>query len=204
VGYQAASALAYAHRQGIVHRDIKPSNLLFDETGTVWGTDFGLAKAADQKDLTRTGDILGTLRYLPPEAFEGTSDTRGDVYSLSLTLYELATLRPAFGERGATSSSSRSRRESPSRSAACAVQLTCNLSLLEEASTDRREAGSFWLQFLERDIPTEAGVVGQPHLAGTARGVQASQRVAVVRMGHMEGRAQQNVPGRRWCGEAGQ
>jgi WD40 repeat protein/serine/threonine protein kinase len=98
VGYQVAGALAYAHRQGIVHRDIKPSNLLLDEAGTVWITDFGLAKAADQQDLTRTGDIPGTLRYLPPEAFEGKSDARGDVYSLGLTLYELAALRPAFAE----------------------------------------------------------------------------------------------------------
>jgi WD40 repeat protein/serine/threonine protein kinase len=98
VGYQVAGALAYAHRQGIIHRDIKPSNLLLDEAGTVWITDFGLAKAADQQDLTRTGDIPGTLRYLPPEAFDGKGDARGDVYSLGLTLYELAALRPAFAE----------------------------------------------------------------------------------------------------------
>jgi WD40 repeat protein/serine/threonine protein kinase len=98
VGYQVAGALAYAHRQGIVHRDIKPSNLLLDQAGTVWITDFGLAKSADQQHLTQTGDIVGTLRYLPPEAFEGKSDARGDVYSLGLTLYELAALRPAFAE----------------------------------------------------------------------------------------------------------
>jgi WD40 repeat protein/serine/threonine protein kinase len=96
VGEQVAGALAYAHKQGIVHRDIKPSNLLLDMTGTVWVTDFGLAKADDQQQLTHTGDILGTLRYIPPEAFEGQSDGRGDVYSLGLTLYELAALRPAF------------------------------------------------------------------------------------------------------------
>jgi WD40 repeat protein/serine/threonine protein kinase len=96
MGYQVAGALAYAHRQGIVHRDIKPSNLLLDEAGTVWITDFGLAKAADQQDLTHTGDVVGTLRYLPPEAFDGHSGARGDIYSLGLTLYELAALRPAF------------------------------------------------------------------------------------------------------------
>ncbi len=64
----------------------------------MWVTDFGLAKVADQKDLTATGDVLGTLRYMPPEAFEGRYDARGDVYSLGLTLYELLALRPAFDE----------------------------------------------------------------------------------------------------------
>ena len=86
-------------RQGILHRDIKPSNLLLDTAGTVWVTDFGLAKADDQQNLTHTGDILGTLRYMPPEAFDGQADARGDVYSLGLTLYELLALRPAFDEK---------------------------------------------------------------------------------------------------------
>ena len=67
--------------------------------GTVWVTDFGLAKADDQQNLTHTGDILGTLRYMPPEAFEGKADARGDVYALGLTLYELLALRPAFDEK---------------------------------------------------------------------------------------------------------
>jgi WD40 repeat protein len=98
IGVQVAEALEYAHRQGVLHRDIKPSNLLLDTRGTVWVTDFGLAKADDQQNLTHTGDILGTLRYMPPEAFEGKSDARGDVYSLGLTLYELLAFRPAFDE----------------------------------------------------------------------------------------------------------
>src|SRR5207253_2649507 len=67
--------------------------------GTVWITDFGLAKAEGAENLTHTGDILGTLRYMPPEAFEGRADARGDVYSLGLTLYELLALRPAFDEK---------------------------------------------------------------------------------------------------------
>jgi tetratricopeptide (TPR) repeat protein len=99
VGVQVAEALDYAHKQGVVHRDVKPSNLLLDARGTVWVTDFGLAKAGDQHDLTHTGDILGTLRYMPPEAFEGKSDSRGDIYSLGLTLYEMLAFRPAYEER---------------------------------------------------------------------------------------------------------
>jgi WD40 repeat protein/serine/threonine protein kinase len=99
IGIQVADALEYAHKQGVQHRDIKPSNLLLDTQGTVWVTDFGLAKAEDQPNLTHTGDILGTLRYMPPEAFEGKTDVRGDVYSLGLTLYEMLAFRPAFDEK---------------------------------------------------------------------------------------------------------
>jgi serine/threonine protein kinase len=99
IGVQVAGALEYAHQQGVLHRDIKPSNLLLDRRTTVWVTDFGLAKASDSDDLTHTGDVLGTLRYMPPEAFEGHSDARSDLYSLGLTLYELLAFRPAFDEK---------------------------------------------------------------------------------------------------------
>jgi eukaryotic-like serine/threonine-protein kinase len=99
IGLQVAEALEYAHKQGVLHRDIKPSNLLLDTQGTVWVTDFGLAKADVQQDLTHTGDILGTLRYMPPEGFEGKTDARSDVYSLGLTLYEMLACRPAFDEK---------------------------------------------------------------------------------------------------------
>lgn len=96
VGMQAALAVHYAHRQGTLHRDIKPGNLMLGQSGTVWVTDFGLAKLAEQDDLTRPGDMIGTLRYMAPEQLEGISDRRTDIYSLGLTLYELLTLRPAF------------------------------------------------------------------------------------------------------------
>ena len=99
IGLQVAEALEYAHKQGIQHRDIKPSNLLLDTRGIVWVTDFGLARAENEDHLTQTGDIVGTLRYMPPEAFEGRWDKRGDIYSLGLTLYELLALKPAYAER---------------------------------------------------------------------------------------------------------
>jgi serine/threonine protein kinase/predicted Zn-dependent protease len=98
VGLQVAEALAYAHSQGILHRDIKPSNLLLDARGTVWVTDFGLAKAEGADALTHTGDIIGTLRYMAPERFGGWSDPRSDIYALGATLYELLVLRPLFSE----------------------------------------------------------------------------------------------------------
>ncbi len=96
IGAQAADALAYAHAQGVLHRDIKPANLLLDTQGTIWITDFGLARIEGLGELTMADDVVGTLRYIPPERFRGQTDTRGDVYSLGVTLYEMLVLQAAF------------------------------------------------------------------------------------------------------------
>ncbi len=101
IGAQVSEALAYAHTQGICHRDIKPSNLLLDARGMVWVADFGLAKAenSDNERLTYTGEIVGTLRDMAPERFNGWADARSDIYALGATLYEMLTLRPAFNDQ---------------------------------------------------------------------------------------------------------
>lgn len=102
LGVQAARALEYAHQQGVVHRDIKPANLLLDEHGELWITDFGLALFHSGGDVTKTGELVGTLRYMSPEqalAQRGLVDHRTDVYSLGVTLYELLTLCTAFPGR---------------------------------------------------------------------------------------------------------
>ncbi|MBM3980329.1 MAG: serine/threonine protein kinase [Planctomycetes bacterium] len=95
IGIQAAGALHYAHKQGVLHRDVKPANLILDGE-TVWVADFGLAKLTNTDGLTATGDILGTLQYLPPECLAGHADARSDVYGLGATLYELLTLAPPY------------------------------------------------------------------------------------------------------------
>ncbi|MCO8125034.1 serine/threonine-protein kinase [Stieleria sp. TO1_6] len=94
-----ASALDFAHQQGVVHRDIKPSNLLIDSAGKVWVADFGLARARGLANLTAEGKVMGTARYMSPEQIAGKPqevDHRTDIYSLGITLYELLTLQPAF------------------------------------------------------------------------------------------------------------
>ncbi len=103
LGLQAAQALDHAHALGVLHRDIKPSNLLVSGPLHLWVTDFGLARILDDPGPTRTGDVLGTLRYASPEQVRGdreTVDGRTDLYGLGVTLYELLTLRPAFDAPG--------------------------------------------------------------------------------------------------------
>lgn len=86
---QACEAVAAAHAEGVVHRDLKPDNLLLDQAGGVRVADFGLATAADLERLTRTGAIVGTPLFLPPEAFSGEKvrEPTFDVWSLGVLLY---------------------------------------------------------------------------------------------------------------------
>jgi tRNA A-37 threonylcarbamoyl transferase component Bud32 len=95
---QAADALDYAHRQGIVHRDIKPSNILLDTTGKVKVADFGIAKVAGQNtELTVVGSVMGSPQYLSPEQIRGEElDGRSDIFSLGVVLYELLSGRRPF------------------------------------------------------------------------------------------------------------
>jgi serine/threonine protein kinase len=99
LGLEAAKGLEHAHQQVVWHRDIKPANLLVDTHGSLWIADFGLAQMHSDTQLTLTGELVGTLRYMSPEqalARRVPVDQRTDVYSLGATLYELLTLEPVF------------------------------------------------------------------------------------------------------------
>ncbi len=97
---QTATALAVAHRQGLVHRDVKPGNILVLPDGRVKITDFGIARLADQVPLTATGQVMGTAQYLAPEQATGQQATgSSDIYALGVIGYELlAGRRPFSGE----------------------------------------------------------------------------------------------------------
>ena len=94
---EVCAGLAHAHEHGVIHRDIKPHNILLDENGHAKVTDFGIARALDTTQATRTGSFLGTALYSSPEQLQGHKVTpKSDVYSLGTTLYQVAAGEPPF------------------------------------------------------------------------------------------------------------
>ncbi|MEM7455500.1 MAG: serine/threonine-protein kinase [Planctomycetota bacterium] len=160
LGRDCADALNYAHSSGVIHRDIKPANLILGDDDNIWITDFGLAKLDyDDNKLSRAGEVIGTPFYMAPEQIRGECDERSDIYSLGLTLYELAVGDRAWGdddERFARLPSPRSRNKSIPKplsdiiSRACAIcpneryqtaeelKVVLNRYLVREKVADRR------------------------------------------------------------------
>jgi len=107
IARQVADALGYAHHYGVVHRDVKPDNILLDAGGHVLVTDFGIAKAAQEatvSQLTTEGMVVGTPQYMSPEQATGDKlDSRSDIYSLGILLYQMLAGEPPFDGESAQS-----------------------------------------------------------------------------------------------------
>ena len=97
IAMQIASALEIAHKNNIVHRDIKPHNIIITEDGVAKVTDFGIAKAVSNSTITAFGTTIGSVHYFSPEhARGGYTDSKSDIYSLGVVMYEMLTGRVPF------------------------------------------------------------------------------------------------------------
>ena len=172
IARQIACALEYAHQNGVLHRDVKPSNILVDKQGKAYLTDFGLAHAPDG-NLTMTGDVMGTLRYMSPEQALGRRaevGERSDIYSLGATLYEMVTLRPMFADEDTESLLSAIAGHEPARLRAIDAQIprdleTIVLTATAKESGDRYESAQAMADDLQRFLDDRPILAHRPRLA---------------------------------------
>ncbi|MFC1540877.1 protein kinase [Candidatus Latescibacterota bacterium] len=103
-GSEICSALSYAHKNGVIHRDLKPENIMIKQNGRIIVMDFGIARAVQDISLTQTGTVIGSPLYMSPELAKGENiDTRSDIYSIGIILYQMATATLPFQASGAPS-----------------------------------------------------------------------------------------------------
>jgi eukaryotic-like serine/threonine-protein kinase len=165
LGEEVCAGLAHAHERGVIHRDIKPHNILLDENGYAKVTDFGIARALDTTQATRTGFFLGTALYSSPEQLQGQRVTpKSDIYSLGATLYQAAAGEPPFVGQTPIEIASQHVSKSPTPPRSRGAEVSGNLealilSCLAKDPEDRPTAEEVSSQ-LDAQIRTAAASVG--------------------------------------------
>ncbi len=167
LGEEICAGLAHAHERGVIHRDIKPPNILLDENGHAKVTDFGIARALDATQATRTGAYLGTAVYSSPEQLWGRKATpKSDVYSLGATLYQAATGEPPFSRGTPLEIASQhvSRTPTPPRERGAEVSKDLESLILTclAKNPDERPTAEGMRSWLEAEIPFAGATQAQP------------------------------------------
>jgi serine/threonine protein kinase len=189
IGREAALGLAAAHARGLVHRDVKPGNILLEgDSGRVKISDFGLARAADEIDITQSGVITGTPLYMSPEQARGEAvDLRSDLFSLGSVLYTLCVGRPAFEAGGTMAVIKRVCEETPRPERECSRDVPrwlCAVigKLLARSPQDRFQSAAEVAELLRRCLAhlEQPGLVGPPPPVQGVRFRLASRRRAAL------------------------
>jgi serine/threonine protein kinase/Tfp pilus assembly protein PilF len=163
IAKQVCEGLSEAHRLGVVHRDLKPQNIMIDKEGNVRIMDFGIARVMKTRGVTEEDLILGTPEYMSPEQVEGKDiDSRSDIYSLGVILYEMVTGKPPFQGDTPFSIALKHKSEKPPDPRQINNQVSDQLSrvilkCLEKDKGKRYQSAddlSSELSKIERDIPT--------------------------------------------------
>ena len=159
---EICEGLAEAHRLGIVHRDLKPQNIMIDRDGIAQIMDFGIARSRDLKGMTENGSTIGTPEYMSPEQVEGEDiDSRSDIYSMGVILYEMVTGRTPFEGKTPMSIAMKHVTEKPKEPKGLNMQISEDLSrvimkCMEKDKTYRFQSALdllYALKEIERGIP---------------------------------------------------
>jgi eukaryotic-like serine/threonine-protein kinase len=185
LGDEICAGLAHAHERGVIHRDIKPHNILLDENGHAKVTDFGIARALDATQATRTGAYLGTALYSSPEQLRGQKATpKSDVYSLGATLYQAAAGEPPFSGVTPLEIASQHVSRAPTPPRERGADMSKNLEALILAclakNPDERPTAEEMRPRLEAEIPFAGATQAQPAAPVAAAASVGAERTPVA------------------------